>query len=270
MGKAKKKRRGREDRPRRGGAAHGEAARGAVDAEQRGEAAREAPRGVGRPERGDVLSELEEFAGSFERHTGIEMTAGLKDRLASYVLELYKWNDRAALLSRKDEARVVERHVMDSLSLLAYVRETEGVTLLDLGSGAGFPAIPLKLAAPGLCVTLVESVRKKALFLNAMVERLGLKETTVLCQRVEGEPWRELAPEGFDVVTSRATFHLDELVPIAVRAVRRGGLLIAYKGGRYEGELEAAGPALSRTALKLVTVWESPWGPGRLVAFQRG
>jgi 16S rRNA (guanine527-N7)-methyltransferase len=223
----------------------------------------------GRPGAEDILSELEEFTGSYESHTGTPMSPGLKDRLVQYVGELYKWNDRAALLSKKDEVRVVERHVMDSLSLLAFVHETEKVSLLDIGSGAGFPAIPLKLAAPGFSVAMVESVRKKALFLNYVIGKLGLTDICTLEDRMENAPWRAISQEGFDIVTSRATHNLDELIPLAVPSVKRGGLLIAYKGGRYEDELEAAGPALAKTSLRLVTVWESPWGPGRLMAFHR-
>ncbi len=232
---------------------------------------REAAGGGGeRPGSDAIMEELEEFSESFEDNTGLKFGAALKENLAEYVSELYKWNDRAALLSRKDEVRVVERHVMDSLSLLAFLHETEGSTLLDIGSGAGFPAIPLKLAAPKLTVAMVESVRKKTLFLNYLIGKLGLRDTYVLEDRAESSPWKDIAQEGFDVVTSRATFGLPELVPLAVSAVKRGGLLVAYKGGRYEDELEAAEGPLSNTSLRLVTVWESPWGPGKLLAFQRG
>jgi len=222
-----------------------------------------------RPTRELLLKELSEFEESFARQTGIALAGELKERLALYVLELFKWNDRAALLSRKDEARVVERHVMDSLSLLAFLRDTEGLTLLDLGSGAGFPAVPLKLAAPRMFVAMVESVRKKALFLSALIEKLSIQGARVFCARAEDRPWAADHPNGFDVVTSRATFALRDLVPAAAGAVKRGGLLIAYKGGRYEEELAAARDVLAGTSLRLVTVWESPWGPGKLLAFQR-
>jgi 16S rRNA (guanine527-N7)-methyltransferase len=224
---------------------------------------------MARPAAEAILLELEEFASSYESHTGLTMSPGLKDRLVQYVAELYKWNDRAALLSRKDESRVVERHVMDSLSLLAFVHETDDVSLLDIGSGAGFPAVPLKLAAPGLSVSMVESTHKKVLFLNYVIGKLGLKDIFALEDRMEKDPWRALNPDGYDIVTSRATFNLAELIPLAVPAVKRGGLLIAYKGGRYEDELAAAATALANTSLRLVTVWTSPWGPGRLMAFQR-
>jgi 16S rRNA (guanine527-N7)-methyltransferase len=224
---------------------------------------------AGRPGADAILLEIEEFTGSYESQTGAPMSAELKEGIVQYVGELYKWNDRAALLSKKDETRVVERHVMDSLSLLAFVHETEGVSLLDIGSGAGFPAIPLKLAAPGLSVAMVESVRKKALFLKYVIGKLGLSDICALEDRMENGPWRAMSAEGFDIVTSRATHNLDELIPLAVPAVKRGGLLIAYKGGRYEDELVAAASALAKTSLRLVTVWESPWGPGRLMAFQR-
>lgn len=224
----------------------------------------------GRPTSESILAELQQFSDSFEAHSGVEMGRKLKSDLVVYIAELYKWNDRAALLSKKDEARVVERHVMDSLSLLAFLHETDGLTLMDIGSGAGFPGIPLKLAARKLEMVLVESVRKKTLFLNYIVQRLGLEKTQVIEDRFESGGWRDLHPDGFDVVTSRATFSLAELIPLAVPAVKHGGMLIAYKGGRYEDELEAASSALSSTSLSLVTVWESPWGPGKLMAFQRG
>lgn len=224
----------------------------------------------GRPTTDTILAELGEFAESFESHTGINMSGGLRDRLALFVSELYKWNDRAALLSKKDEERVVERHVMDSLSLLSFLHETQGTSILDIGSGAGFPAIPLKIAAPWEKVALVESVRKKALFLNYIVSELKLRDTVVFEDRAESAPWREIAPDGFDAVISRATFSLQDLIPLAVSAVKHGGLLIAYKGGRYEDELTASASSLASTSLKLVTVWQSPWGPGRLLAFQRG
>jgi 16S rRNA (guanine527-N7)-methyltransferase len=224
----------------------------------------------GRPTEEVILEELGEFTESFRTHTGLELTGSLKEQLGTYVSELYKWNDRAALLSKKDEERVVERHVMDSLSLLSFLHETEGTTILDIGSGAGFPAIPLKLAARGATVALVESVRKKALFLHYIVDKLGLANTHVFEDRAENAPWNDLAPDGFDTVISRATFSLPDLIPLAVPAVKHGGLLIAYKGGRYEDEMKAAEFALSNTSLTLVTVWQSPWGPGKLLAFQRG
>jgi 16S rRNA (guanine527-N7)-methyltransferase len=224
----------------------------------------------GRPTADAILAELGGFAESFKTHTGVEMGRGLREKLATYVIELYKWNDRSALLSKKDEERVVERHVMDSLSLLSFLHETEGTSILDIGSGAGFPAIPLKLAAPGATMALVESVRKKTLFLNYIVGKLGLGGAHVFEDRAENSPWSELAPDGFDTVISRATFSLPDLIPLAVPAVKHGGLLIAYKGGRYEDEMKAAEFALDNTSLKLVTVWQSPWGPGKLLAFQRG
>ncbi len=224
---------------------------------------------AGRPDADVILLELEEFTDSYESHIGSAMSPKLKSKIVQYVAELYKWNDRAALLSKKDEARVVERHVMDSLSLLAFVHETDGMSLLDIGSGAGFPAIPLKLAAPGLSVAMVESVRKKVLFLNYIIGKLGLTGICALEDRMENAPWRAIDSQGFDIVTSRATHSLEELVPLAAPAIKRGGLLIAYKGGRYEDELAAAASALAKTSLRLITVWESPWGPGRLMAFHR-
>jgi 16S rRNA (guanine527-N7)-methyltransferase len=222
-----------------------------------------------RPDAETLIAQLSGYSESFESHTGLSLDGKLSRALALYVTELFKWNDRAALLSRGDEARVVERHIMDSLSLLAFLHETKGTSLLDIGSGAGFPGIPLKLASPGMTVSLVESTHKKQLFLNYVIQRLGLAETLVLGARAENAPWKASAPEGFDVVTCRATLGLSDLAELGGPAVKYGGLLVAYKGGRYEEELQGAKEALTGARLRLMDIWDSPWGPGRLLAFQR-
>lgn len=224
---------------------------------------------AGRPRSEEVVAELQSHGDSFARHTGLRFDKRLMQGLALYATELFKWNDRAALLSRADEARIVDRHIMDSLSLLAFLHETAGTSLLDIGSGAGFPGIPLKLACPSMAVTLVESTHKKQLFLNYIIHRLGLADTWVLGDRAENAPWKGAAPEGVDVVTSRATLNLGDLAEIGGAAVRHGGMLVAYKGGRYEEEIEQANDSIGRAGLKLMAVWESPWGPGRLLAFRK-
>jgi 16S rRNA (guanine527-N7)-methyltransferase len=216
-----------------------------------------------------VLAELTSYGDSFKSHTGLPLGEQTLQHLIVYVTELFRWNDRAALISRGDEPRIVERHIMDSLSLLAFIHETDGISLLDIGSGAGFPGIPLKLAAPGLGLTLVESIHKKQLFLNHIIQKLGLTGACVLGDRAENAPWRADVPEGFDLVTCRATLSLCDLAGIGGAAVRSGGVLVAYKGGRYAAELAQAQDAINRARLQPMAIWESPWGPGRLLVFQR-
>ena len=247
-----------------GGARDGRASRGPTGGDARSE-----PGPSARPDADAIVGELQSYGDSFKRHTGLELDKKLGGALATYVSELFKWNERAALISHNDEPRVVERHIMDSLSLLAFVHETDGVTLLDIGSGAGFPAIPLKLAARGLSVAMVEAVRKKQLFLSYIIDRLSLADAVVLPDRAEHAPWRHARPEGFDVVTSRATLSLGDLARTAGPAIRQGGLLVAYKGGRHEEEIRQAETEISAAGLRLMAVWNSPWGPGQLVAFQR-
>jgi 16S rRNA (guanine527-N7)-methyltransferase len=224
---------------------------------------------AGRPESEEIAEEIRSYGDSFERHTGLILREKTVRALVLYVTELFRWNERAALMSRGDESRVVERHVMDSLSLLAFFHETDGASLLDIGSGAGFPALPLKIAAPGMKVTMVESVHKKELFLKYVIQKLRLDGALVLGARAEEAPWRDFAPEGFDIVTSRATLGLAELAGTGSASIGRGGALVAYKGGRFESELEAAQGQIERSGLRLMAVWESPWGPGRLLAFRK-
>lgn len=241
------------------------------DSEGAAEVARGAAAGgpAGRPESEAIAEELRSYGDSFKRHTGLELREKTVRSLGLYISELFRWNERAALMSRGDETRVIERHVMDSLSLLAFFHETDGASLLDIGSGAGFPALPIKIAALGMKVTLVESVHKKELFLNYVIQKLGLEDAMVLGARAEEAPWRGVAPEGFDIVTSRATLGLADLAAMGGTAVGRGGALVAYKGGRFEEELRDAEGGIERSGLRLMAIWESPWGPGRLLAFRK-
>jgi 16S rRNA (guanine527-N7)-methyltransferase len=118
-------------------------------------------------------------------------------------------------------------------------------------------------------LALVESIHKKQLFLYHIVQKLGLSDTIVLGERAENNPWRTPRPEGFDVVTCRATLSLADFARIGGPAVKSGGMLVAYKGGRYADELDQAEEAVLAAGLKHMAAWESPWGPGRLLAFQR-
>jgi len=136
---------------------------------------------------------------------------------------LEKWNRVYNLTAVRDRAAMVSQHLLDSLAVL---RQLEGRTLLDVGSGAGLPGIPLAIAAPELTVTLLDSNHKKAAFLQQAVAELGLANATVCRTRVEH--WH---PAGrFDVVISRAFAELADFVAAAAHLLARGGVLAAMKG----------------------------------------
>jgi len=148
------------------------------------------------------------------------------------------------LTAIKEPEEAAAKHFVDSLALLRWVSLGEGDRLLDLGSGAGFPGVPLAVAAPGCRVFLLEAVRKKCFFLEQVVKRLGLKNTTVVCGRAEEYGRLDRYREQFGWVVARGVAVLRELAEYALPFVAVGGCFVAYKGPRAAAEIEAARGAL--------------------------
>jgi 16S rRNA (guanine527-N7)-methyltransferase len=155
------------------------------------------------------------------------------ERLAT---ELLRWNQRRNLTAITDPEEVFEKHLYDSLTLLRFARQSR--RLLDIGSGAGFPSLPIKIACPDLEVVSVDSVGKKIDFQRHMARILGLQKFTALHSRVEELQGHDLCGDGFDLITARALCSLDEFVALAEPFLRSGGSLVAMKGP--EGEQEVA------------------------------
>ena len=145
-------------------------------------------------------------------------------RLLDYLALLQKWNRTYNLTAVRDASKMVSHHLLDCLAVVPQV--TAGSTVLDVGSGAGLPGIPLALAQPITRVTLLESSHKKAAFLQQAKSELKLDNVTVACERAEA--WRP--GRSFDMVISRAFSDLEELIAAAGRHVAPGGRLAAMKG----------------------------------------
>jgi 16S rRNA (guanine527-N7)-methyltransferase len=168
-----------------------------------------------------------------------------------YYRELLFWNAKINLVSVKSELDIPIKHFIDSLTPLKFVKN-KGSSLLDIGTGAGFPGIPLKIAEDRLRVTLLDSSRKKASFLKNIVRKLKLHETTVINRRVEllmrDEAYRGI----FDVIISRASFKLPQFLTIGAYFISPGGILIAMKGINVDAELEQAERISTKVGLEHV------------------
>lgn len=170
------------------------------------------------------------------RKWGIGLSPAQREKFSLYIENLLLWNQRINLVSSKDIGRLAQRHFLESLAPLKLIPIKEGEEVLDLGSGAGFPGLPLKIARSDLLLSLTESIRKKALFLQKMVDLLRLSQTEVLWKRGE-----ELIGRRWDLILSRAALRIDDLLPLSLSLLRRGGRLLAFgKGGQEWGgeELE--------------------------------
>ncbi len=160
---------------------------------------------------------------------GVTLTNEQANSFFVYAAELRKWNRRINLTAITNERDVIVKHFLDSLSYLKGFAPSPGLRLLDMGSGAGFPAIPLKIACPELSVTLVESVKKKASFLRHIIRTLALEQTEVKDVRTEELP--ENARKSYDVITARAFSDIKSAASAGVGFLKTGGVIVLSRGG---------------------------------------
>lgn len=163
----------------------------------------------------------------------------------SFLRELKAWNERFNLTAITDERDIVIKHFLDSLVLLSRFTIPQGCTVVDIGSGAGFPGIPLKIVRPDISLILLESSLKKAGFLRHIINSLGLRDAKVVSERAEDFGQQKENREYFCLVVSRAVADLVILLEYALPLLRPGGRLICYKGKGVQEEVSRAGNALN-------------------------
>ncbi len=159
---------------------------------------------------------------------GTPLTSEQVNLLFIFLAELKKWNRRINLTAIRGERDTIVKHVLDSLAYLKGFTPLPGLKLLDMGSGAGFPAIPLKIACPDISVTLVESVKKKAAFLRHIVRTLSLADIRIVDARTE-----ELGKSNtssYDVVTARAFADMNAALSAGIVFLKPEGLIVLSRG----------------------------------------
>lgn len=181
------------------------------------------------------------------RALGLALTSGQLASFQTYYEELMAWNERFNLTTITEYEEVQIRHFLDSLScLLALDLDVnESLSCIDVGAGAGFPGLPLKIVWPRLSLTLLESTGKKVTFLQHLIERLQVEEAKAIKGRAE-ELGRDPAHrENYDLVLARAVASLPVLVEYTLPFCRLGGMVIAQKGTEAQAEAEAAKPGMA-------------------------
>ena len=171
--------------------------------------------------------------------------AGEYDRFALYCTELQEWNRRMNLTAITDDEGVAEKHFADSLLPLTMVTLPAGASLVDVGSGAGFPGLPMALARPDLRVTFLDSLQKRLTFLAQLTQKLEVP-ARMLHARAEDAGQDPQYREQFDIATARAVANLNTLAEYCLPLVKVGGNFLAMKGASGEEELTAARGAIKK------------------------
>ncbi len=170
-----------------------------------------------------------------------------KNQFSEYYSYMIEENSKKNLTRITEEKEVVLKHYIDSVFISKYInfRDNLDLKIVDLGAGAGFPSIPLKICFPQIRVSMIDSVNKKVVFLEECIERLGLDGAEAICARAENILKDEEYREGFDFCVSRAVAELRILAEYCIPFVKEGGYFVAYKSGSASEEIRQAENAVS-------------------------
>lgn len=175
----------------------------------------------------------------------ITVDAPAKERLKRYYELLVEWNERMNLTALTEPQDVALKHFADSLTLLQYAEIKDGASMIDVGTGAGFPGLVLKIARPDIRLTLLDSLNKRLNFLDTVCEELGLEEVETVHSRAEDGSRTQLR-DSFDYAVARAVAPLNVLAEYCLPYVKAGGAFLAMKGKTAAEELSDAESAIKK------------------------
>lgn len=175
-----------------------------------------------------------------------------KDDFEQYIQAFLKQNSILNLISKNDEKYLWEKHIFDSLSLgIFFQKYGKPKSMLDIGTGGGFPSVPVAIAYPEIEVVALDSIAKKLNAIENIKQELNISNLQTVCTRVENYKQQQ-----FELVTSRAVASLDKLIKYAEHCVEEGGYFVAFKSKLLDEELDNAKQILKRSALRLIDTLE--------------
>lgn len=176
----------------------------------------------------------------------IHLSQEMGEQFMTYMSLLLEWNEKMNLTAITDEREVILKHFADCLSLVPHLKISRNTKIIDVGTGAGFPGLPVKIACPEVSMTLLDSLQKRIGFLEEAIKTMGLDDIVCVHARAEDGGQNPLYREEFDYCVSRAVANLAVLSEYCLPFVKIGGTLAALKGPDVLGEITAAEGALEK------------------------
>ena len=182
----------------------------------------------------------EQFYSAVKEKVGIELSELQKEQYSKYYDLVVEWNQKINLTAITEEEEFYTKHFFDSISLAFFKDYSNIESICDVGSGAGFPSIPLKILYPNLKVTIVDSLNKRIKFLNLVKEELGLVDCNFVHARAEEFGQNKEYRENFEIVTARAVARLNVLAELCLPLVKKDGYFLSLKAQKAEEETKEA------------------------------
>ena len=190
------------------------------------------------------------------RKLNIEVSEKANENLEKYAEMMLRYNEVMNLTAITEPDEIREKHFLDSITLLLSGKLTENCTLIDIGAGAGFPSIPVKLVREDIKLTMLDSLSKRIGFLNDVIKEIGINDARAIHSRAEDAGKDKNLREKFDVATARAVADMAVLAEYALPFVKVGGYFVAMKGTAPKEELEGAKKSIREMGGEMESVKE--------------
>lgn len=187
---------------------------------------------------------------------GLELTELQYEQFIKYMRLLQEWNEKINLTAITDDEEVIKKHFIDCIKAFKSDAIKNAKTIIDVGTGAGFPGLPIAIMNPNVKVTLLDSLNKRINYLNTVVRELGLKNVTTIHSRAEDGARKPELREKFDVATSRAVANMAVLSEYCMTYVKKDGYFVALKGPSVDEELKNATNAIKTLGGELKEIIE--------------
>jgi len=200
---------------------------------------------------------MKEILISGAKNYGIELDDEKVEKFLKYIQLLKNWNEKINLTAITEDVEIIKKHFLDSISIVKSNLINDDISIIDVGTGAGFPGIPIKIIKPNTRVVLLDSLQKRVNFLNEVIQELKLEGIEAVHSRAEDAARSEKYREKFDIATARAVAHMSILTEYCMPFVKVNGHFVALKGPSIEEEINESKNAIGTLGGRLEKIIET-------------